>query len=257
MNDVQSMGRPIEKKQEGYSAKEQELIRQLTQARLEKKSELEYESFEGYEMPPRTQFSMLKKPAVSIKYGKLLFNTASVRLFEGIKYIVPLVHPGKRRFTIVTCVEEESASVEWARKKQDVWVNKEISSLEFVENIYKLMNWDRNCRYKILGRVANSEKGLVLIFDLPEAIMFTTPVEFVDKKTGEVKKRNIIYYPDEYKDRIGKSYNDYVASHQVNMFETFDGYTGRTYGDRPEIAIPQPMVNSASVNPYNPNGGIV
>ena len=33
------------------------------------------------------------------------------------------------------CPEEDSASVEWARQKGENWVNKDITSLEFVENI--------------------------------------------------------------------------------------------------------------------------
>ena len=48
-----------------------------------------------------------------------------------------------------------------------------ITSLEFVENIFKIMSWKRECRYKILGRVANSDRGLCMLFDLEEAIMFT------------------------------------------------------------------------------------
>lgn len=215
-----------------YSVKEQELIRQLVQLRLEQKPKLEYESFDGYEVPPRTQFSMLKKPAVSIKYGRMTFNMACIRLFEGVIYILPIVHTQKQRLAVITCAEEESASVEWARHKQDAWVNKDISSLDFTEKLYRLMKWDRSCRYKVMGRVAASSRGLILVFDLPEAIMFTAlPEEYVDKRTGEIRKRQIKYYPDAYKDRIGKSYNDYAAAHQLNLFEDLDGYAGKTYED--------------------------
>ena len=49
------------------SVREISLIRELAQIRKEHKRELEYEKFDGYELPPRTQFSMLNKPAVSIK----------------------------------------------------------------------------------------------------------------------------------------------------------------------------------------------
>ena len=51
-------------------------------------------------------------------------------------------------------------SYPWARQKDENWVNKDITSLEFVENIFRLMNWNRECRYKVLGRVANSDQGL-------------------------------------------------------------------------------------------------
>ena len=85
---------------------------------------------------------------------------ACIRLFEGIKYVLPILHPNKKRLALIMCPEEDSASVEWARQKDENWVNKDITSLEFVENIFRLMNWNRECRYKVLGRVANSDQGL-------------------------------------------------------------------------------------------------
>lgn len=51
---------------------------------------------------------------------------------------------------------------------------------------------------------------------------------------------------DPTEDRIGKSYNDYIADHQMNMFEDFIGYQSSTVLDEPEreagttsIPIPQ------------------
>ena len=118
--------------------------------------------------------------------------------------------------------------------------------MEFVENIFKLMNWNRECRYKVLGRVANSDQGLCMLFDLEEAIMFTPkPQEYTDPVTGEMKKKQMKFFPDAYKDRIGKSYNDYVADHQMNMFEDFIGYQGSAVLDEPEreadtTSVPMP-----------------
>ena len=137
--------------------------------------------------------------------------------------------------TQTMCPEEDSASVEWARQKDENWVNKDITSLEFVENIFRLMNWNRECRYKVLGRVANSDQGLCMLFDLEEAIMFTPkPQEYTDPLTGEMKKKQMKFFPDAYKNRIGKSYNDYIADHQMNMFEDFIGYQSSTVFDGPE-----------------------
>jgi len=227
---------PEEGKGEGYSAREAELIRELVKARLEQNSELEYEDFEGYEIPPRTQFSMLNKPAVSIKYGKFQFNMACIRLFEGVKFILTPINSEKKRLLVVCCNEEESDSVEWARqqRKDNKWVSKEIGSIEVCDKLYNLMGWDKRCRYKVLGRIVNSERGLILRFDLTEAIMFSgKPEEFVDPNTGETKKKQVSYYPDKYKGRIGRSYTDYVASQQVNMFEYLEACAGKTYADVP------------------------
>ena len=68
------------------------------------------------------------KPAVSIKYGVMKFNMACIRLFEGIKYVLPILHPNKKRLALIMCPEEDSASVEWARQKDENWVNKDITS---------------------------------------------------------------------------------------------------------------------------------
>ena len=218
--------------------REQALIQELIKTKQEQKQELEFESFEGYELPPRTQFSMLKKPAVSIKYGKMTFNMACIRLFEGIQYILPLVNIAKKRLAVALWVEEESASVEWARfKKNEVWVNKDITSVDFIEKIYQAMGWRRECRYKVLGRVANSDRGLILVFDLDEAIMFTPmKEEYEDPKTGEKKKRQVKYYPDLYKTRIGKSYEDYEQARQINLFEDIMSYEDGGPGEPPQLS---------------------
>lgn len=230
MAEIQATGENADRQEQNFSEKEFALIKELVQARMEQKQNLEYESFDGYELPPRTQFSMLKKPAVSIKYGKLTFNMASIRLFEGIKYILPIVNTKKKKLAIIPCAEEESASVEWARiNKHGNWVNKDITSVDFVENLFKLMGWDRQCRYKVMGRIAASERGLILVFEMEEAIMFAPKKEeYIDQVTGEKKQRQVKYYPDAYKNRIGRSYNDYAQYRQMNLFEDFNEYESET-----------------------------
>lgn len=230
MAEIQATGENVNRQEQNFSEKEFALIKELVQARMEQKQNLEYESFDGYELPPRTQFSMLKKPAVSIKYGKLTFNMASIRLFEGVKYILPIVNTKKKKLAIIPCAEEESASVEWARiNKHGNWVNKDITSVDFVENLFKLMCWDRQCRYKVMGRIAASERGLILVFEMEEAIMFAPKKEeYIDQVTGEKKQRQVKYYPDAYKNRIGRSYNDYAQYRQMNLFEDFNEYEAET-----------------------------
>ena len=212
---------------EVLSVKEAVLIKELVKTRMETNRQLEYESFDGYEVPPRTQFSMLKKPTITIKYGKFCCNMAAIRLFEGVQYVIPMVNGNKKRFAVVPCAEEESGSVEWARQreKDKTWVNKDVTSVDFTENIFNLMGWKRECRYKVHGRIKNSERGLILVFDLEEAIMFEpNKEEYVDPVTGEIKQRQVKYYPDFYKNRIGRSYNDYVASSQKSKFESTESY---------------------------------
>lgn len=239
--DTQQGNRTItakDKKKPGggqYSAKEADLIRQLVRARLEQNEKLEFEELDEYEVPPRTQFSMLKKPSLTIKFGFLKFNMACIRLFEGVQFIIPSINRKKRRIAALMCYEEESASVEWARQKNDQWVNKDIRSDDYTKRVFELMSeWNRECRYKALGRVTQSDRGLILVFDLDEAIMFEPkPEEYTDPITGEIKKRQVKYYPDFYKDRIGRYYDDYAATHQLSLFEQLEDYS--TSGNQNQV----------------------
>ena len=190
-------------------------------------------------MPEALNITAGSETDKGLQFYKLTFNMACIRLFEGVKHILTPINSDKKRLLVVCCNEEESESVEWARQqaKDGKWVNKEISSVEVCEKLYNAMGWDKRCRYKVLGRVVNSPKGLILRFDLAEAIMFTgLPEEYVDPKTGELKKRHVSYYPDIYKGRIGRSYNDYIATQQLDLFEPLEGFIFR-----PKVAMKQPI----------------
>jgi len=205
--------------------REVELVQEYAKAKMEAEDKLEYENLDGYELPPRTQFSMLKKPAVSIKYGSIEFNTASIRLFEGIIHILPFIDDKQKKIAVIMRKNEGASTVEWAKKKGDKYYSKAITSVEFSETIYNMMVWDKSRRYKAVGTVRNSKEGLILVFELTEAIMFSAqPEEYLDKRTGKMKKRNFAYYPEMYAGHIGKTYSDYIAGEQLTLFEDLTEY---------------------------------
>lgn len=78
-------------KTEGYTPKEQELIHQLVQERLGKKNAIEFESLDDYVVPPKMFFSMIKKPAVSIRANRMEFSMSAIRLFEGVQHVLPML----------------------------------------------------------------------------------------------------------------------------------------------------------------------
>ncbi len=81
------------------------------------------------------------------------------------------------------------------------------------------------------------------------------PIEIKDEETGEVKKKQIKYYPEEYKNCIGKSYNDYVEARQMNLFEWLEEYTGQSYSDLKESddVTDEEMIDHA-LTPNQTNG---
>lgn len=153
------------------------------------------------------------------------FSMSAIRLFEGVQYILPMLSQKKKRMVVAICAEEELSSVEWARLKKDKWVNRSITCPEYAQNIYQMMDWKKDCRYKVYGRLANSERGLILVFDLGSAVMFDPlPEEYFDKRSGKMKKRINKYYPDEIRMKLGRSYSDYEATQRRSSFESLSGY---------------------------------
>jgi len=210
---------------ERYSAKERALIQQLVQERLGKKNTLEFESLSDYVVPPGVFFSMLRKPAVTIRANRMEFSMSAIRLFEGVQYVLPMLSDRKKRMVIAICAEEELSSVEWAKQKKGKWVNRSITCPEYTQRIYQMAGWNNNCRYKAYGRLADSERGLVLVFDLANAVMYDPlPEEYFDKRSGKMKKRTVKYYPDEIRMKLGRSYSDYEAVQRQSSFESLSGY---------------------------------
>lgn len=207
-----------------FSEKDFDLIKQLVQSRLESKSDIEYESIQGYEIPPRTQFSMLKKPSVVIKRDSMTFNKAALLVFENCSFIIPMLNREKKRIAVLPCVEEEPSSVQWSRKKGDQLIGRKISTRDFMETVFQVTGWDRNNRYKVLGRVAMSEEGPILVFELEKAIEFKPVEEFLDPKTGRKRKKEIKNYLEINDETIGSSYAEYAASKQMNLFEDLEQY---------------------------------
>ncbi len=238
---------------EAYNERDQELIHQLMESRLSQKEELEYDPLEDYEVPPRTQFSMLAKPAVTIKKNQLSFNMACIRLFSGIMHVLPILSRKRRRLSLIPLADEEPSSVQWARQKDDKWVNRPITSNEFLDNIFAIMHWNKSYRYKVLGHIANSPRGLILVFDLDEAITYTgTSHDVVDEKTGEIKQKKDVFFPKQYKNRIGIPYSDYVIGQQMSLFEDFEDIIlpTRTYdeiSDEDIIGEPQQISEAGIV----------
>ena len=211
---------------EGFSPKEQELIRQLVKERLGKKNAIGYESLSDYYVPPEVYFARIKTPAVNIRARSLEFSMSSIRLFEGVKYVLPMLNERRKRFTIAICAEEELSSIEWAKLKDEKWVNRTVTCPEYTQDIYRMMEWNGECRYKAYGHLSNSERGLVLVFELSKAVMYDPlPEEYLDKRTGEMKKRINKYYPDEIRMKLGRSYSDYAAAQRSSSFESLYGYT--------------------------------
>ena len=85
------------------------------------------------------------------------------------------------------------------------------------------------------------------VYELSEAsINPKETTEYTDPDTGEIKKHKTLYYPDEFKGRLGRSYNDYMSVHQQSIFDALEDMTGNSYSDAP--LLPDGPTDGSGVN---------
>lgn len=216
-----------QKEQIELTENENTILQEQVKKPLSDNDGIQFESLTDYELPPRTQFAVQNKPAVTLRGNKMQFSMSAVRLFKDCRYIIPMINPKTKRLSIIPCTEEEGATVEWSRiqAKTGKFQSKQITSEEFFRKIFEFMGWRQDCRYKIIGRLALSEHGKILVFDLEEAIMHAPKKQqVVDPISGKIKMKEMKYYPERYKTCFGRTYSDYIATKEQDDFEHIGGY---------------------------------
>ena len=142
-------------------------------AKEERAMELEQEfSFDGYQVVRRELFAHQRDPAVVIRRDSIAFNMACIRGLEDTVYILVLINPDTRRMVIKKCAEDDKNALRWCVSRPEKRVSRKVSSKQFSAMLYKLLDWDEDCRYKILGYRISVDGEPVYIFDLLEPEVF-------------------------------------------------------------------------------------
>lgn len=152
-------------------------------AKEERAMELEQEfSFDGYQVVRWELFAHQRDPAVVIRRDSIAFNTACIRGLEDTVYILVLINPDTRRMVIKKCTEDDKNALRWCVSRPEKRVSRKVSSKQFSAMLYKLLDWDEDCRYKILGYRISVDSEPVYIFDLLE------PEVFYDRRKQAAKE---------------------------------------------------------------------
>ena len=213
----------LRKEERERVAKKNELVKELVETMAIKNEKLEYDDMKDYEIPPRTKFSIAGKPTVTIKRREITFGMACIKLMGNFLHVLPMVSRGRKRLAVIPLAEEEASSIQWARVSGERCVNRTATAEGFLGDIFSLMDWNPEYKYKVVGHIANSPRGIILVFDLEEALVYPGSItESIDRKTGRTVKRPDIIYPWNGKAEIGLSYADYMNGHQMNIFEDLD-----------------------------------
>lgn len=200
-------------------------------AKLEAQSELQYEDLSDYEIPPRTQFSMLKKPAVSInRYHREQYalDEKSKELLRKLYSLIDLIEPCGDDDKHILWLREERGTIEDYGNLDELIEDGIVDNKEQFEECWAEEYPDEYCWYRLTTLKYNDYytvflNGTTVIQESPDNQGWEHDIseylEWLIEKTQEVitllKKGEYMVWLNEnlpYKYRLGSvSMKDYWA----------------------------------------------
>lgn len=166
----------------------------------------------GYQVTKAELFAHTRDAAVTVWSDRMKFNMACLRRFPGITHIQLLIHPEQRRLIIRPCDKEAPDSLRWASGGGEKEIkNRDMICRVFAAKLFDLMKWDKQYRYKMLGKPATCDGEVLFLFKLTDFELFVT--------TGTKKSR--AYLPEDWRDYFGTPVEKHEESYKIDLA---DGY---------------------------------
>lgn len=177
----------------------------------------EKEDLSKYQMIAAGFFAQTREPALTINENKVCVNATAVRMFPDVDYMEILINTEEQKVAFKPCDELRMSSYKWVKTKDGKRYATQRTGLPFVLCVCKVMGWDPNKRWRILGKKLHSQTNdEILIFDLKAGQGFDKPDA---GKDGRKSRSTILTGWD---GTFGPTYGENHDSLQVG---TFDKYT--------------------------------
>lgn len=176
-------------------------------------------SYAGYQVVRGEFFAHINEPSITFNRCKVYVNTACVNKLLEVDYVQILVNSDEMKLAIRPCREDEKDSFLWSRidRKTGRKKPREITCRLFFAKIVHLMDWNPDYRYKMLGKLIQSNGEKLFSFDLAAAEVY----QRIPHYSGHPRISRTPTFPAEWQNQFGLPVEDHRRSLQVNIF---DGY---------------------------------
>lgn len=205
--------------------------------------------YEGYQVVRREFFAHTSEPSITFNNFKLYFNAACLKKFPSVDYVQALVNVDRKSLAIRLCREEEQGSVSWcvpgsARRKP-----RQVTCKLFFANLFSLMGWNPDYRYKLLGKVVHAKDEYLIAFDLTATEVY----QRVFKDGEKPKTSRIPVFPADWKGQFGLPFKEHRKSMQIDVFDGYAIYAVKDTGIARTGDIPKDGADMLSVNEKHNN----
>lgn len=182
------------------------------QLSIEEGEEAEVVNLAGYQVTKAELFAHSREPAVTVWDNRIKFNMACLRRFPGVTHIQLLIHPDQKRLIIRPCEPDAPDSLRWANGGGEREVkNRDMLCAIFAQKLYELMGWNKQYRYKMLGKPAIYNNEALYLFKLNDFELFVT--------NGSKKRRS--YLPENWRDYFGVPVEEHEEAYKIDLAEGY------------------------------------
>ena len=173
-------------------------------------------SYEGYQVVRGEFFAHLFEPSVTLNDEKVSVNSACIRKLPNANYVQFLVNPTEKKLAVKPCSEDTKDSFCWSTIGADGKKRpKTISCRIFFAKVMKLMGWNPNCRYKILGKLVHAGSESIFVFDLTSAETFQKR-----NASGDNTSRCALY-PEDWNNQFGLPATEHQDTVLISIFDDY------------------------------------
>ena len=209
------------------SDEQKELRREeLLSAREERRLELQQRfNPEKMKVVRKELFANLRDPAVTIRNGNITFNTACINGLEDVIWVNLMIDQDTGLLAVQECDENDKHALRWCIAKPDKRKSRKMTCPGFTDLLYSVMDWDKNCRYKILGYQIEFEGKPLYVFDLTAYKIFREKQKNTEDGDGEELKVEISaearkgYFPDDIANTFGVPVEEHKRKMEVSELD--------------------------------------
>ena len=171
-------------------------------------------------------FASLRDPSVIIRDGNITFNTACIKGLEDVVFVNLMIDEEQGLLSVPACNENDKEALRWCVAKPDKRKSRRMRCPDFTNNLYRVFNWDKKCRYKVLGYQVIFEDKIYYVFDLKITQIFNEKPKKGEEPLDENGKPVKVdtrkgYYPEDIANTFGVPMEQHKKEMEVTDMDGF------------------------------------
>ncbi|MEE0956393.1 MAG: hypothetical protein U0L49_11390, partial [Eubacterium sp.] len=145
--------------------------------------EAETFTLDDYQVVSSVLFSDLDTPKMTIKQGKIQFNTYCLKRFENVEYVEILLNPVKKCLAIRPAHGGDPNAMRWGKLKNSRWYSYQKTYRGLTSPLFELMDWNYEDKYRLYGSYMTDGEDQILLFDLTNPVTTKAMSKAEDRKS--------------------------------------------------------------------------